>query len=172
MKEEDFTKLLPEYVRIDGVDCKVRTYFDGNSYQTVCLEFNGRHINWDNVKYNRTYSLGTPQTNEELSRYEKDGIGEYLRFETPYLIAGQVLSDLKKLDYEVIDEIIPKEDQFIRELAQLINKFSFENGSDTPDFILAAHLYNTLQTFNHTVSRREDWYGRKVRGSKIINEEI
>jgi len=172
MKNEDFVKLLPEYVRIDGVDCKVVIYFNCKTYQMVCLGFDGYCVDWNNVKYNQRYSIGIPQTDEELSQYEKDGMGEYLRFETPYLIAGRFLFDLSQLGYEVIDEIIPKEDQFIRELAQLINKFSFENGSDTPDFILAAHLYNTLQTFNHTVRRREEWYGREVSGNKIVNEEL
>ena len=52
------------------------------------------------------------------------------------------------------------EDKFIKELETLINKYSMENDSNTPDFILAAYLNNCLKTFNTTLQRREAWYGR------------
>ena len=48
---------------------------------------------------------------------------------------------------------------FIRELALLINKYSMENDSNTPDFILAEHLYDCLMNFNFRVKRRDKWYG-------------
>lgn len=47
-----------------------------------------------------------------------------------------------------------------RELQTLINKHSAENGSDTPDFILAEYLSRCLATFNVIVKAREKWYGR------------
>ena len=50
---------------------------------------------------------------------------------------------------------------FEKELESLINKCSMENGSDTPDFILAQYLYDCLITFNAAVCAREKWYGRK-----------
>jgi hypothetical protein len=49
---------------------------------------------------------------------------------------------------------------FRTELGNLINKYSKENGSDTPDFILADYLFNCLTNFDETVGRREIWYGR------------
>ena len=52
------------------------------------------------------------------------------------------------------------EDKFIKELETLINKYSMENDSNTPDFILAEYLSNCLKTFNTTLQRREAWYGR------------
>jgi len=52
------------------------------------------------------------------------------------------------------------ENKFEKELEQLINKYSMENDSNTPDFILAEYLSNCLKTFNTTIQRREDWYGR------------
>jgi len=52
------------------------------------------------------------------------------------------------------------ETDFRKELEQLINKYSKENGSDTPDFILARYLENVLQNFDAAVNEREQWYDR------------
>jgi hypothetical protein len=62
---------------------------------------------------------------------------------------------------------------FSKELAQLINKYSLENGSDTPDYILADYLVDCLQAFNRTLIIREHWYGRghKKPENKILCEE-
>lgn len=49
---------------------------------------------------------------------------------------------------------------FRAELAALINKYSRENGSDTPDFILAEFIDNALFAFDVGVNAREAWYGR------------
>jgi hypothetical protein len=57
--------------------------------------------------------------------------------------------------------IEPKEPTFHDELASLINKYSLENGSNTPDFILALYLQQCLATFNDIMKKREDWYGRR-----------
>jgi hypothetical protein len=51
---------------------------------------------------------------------------------------------------------------FRDELSTLINKHSKENGSNTPDFILAEYLTKTLAVFDETVATRERWYGRGV----------
>jgi len=48
---------------------------------------------------------------------------------------------------------------FKKELERLINKYSKENGSNTPDFILAKFLMGCLKTFDAAVKRRENWYG-------------
>jgi hypothetical protein len=47
-------------------------------------------------------------------------------------------------------------------LTRLLNRYSEENASNTPDFILAKFLINALDTFNIAVQEREKWYGRKV----------
>jgi hypothetical protein len=49
---------------------------------------------------------------------------------------------------------------FASELESLINRYSQENGSNTPDFILAEYLQGCLEAFNKTVEAREKWYGR------------
>lgn len=51
---------------------------------------------------------------------------------------------------------------FARRLQSLINAHSEENGSDTPDFILARYLLSCLSAWNDAVKRREKWYGREV----------
>lgn len=46
-----------------------------------------------------------------------------------------------------------------RELEAAINRVSAENGSDTPDFILAALLVKVVAGFDEAVRARERWYG-------------
>ncbi|MFA5766440.1 MAG: hypothetical protein WC919_00765 [Candidatus Paceibacterota bacterium] len=58
-------------------------------------------------------------------------------------------------------QIIPREPTFQEELSQLINRYSLENGSNTPDFLLALYLQQCLSTFNDVMRKREDWYGRR-----------
>jgi hypothetical protein len=53
-------------------------------------------------------------------------------------------------------------EKFRKELEVLINKNSLENGSDTPDFILAEYLAACLAAFDATIGKREKWYGREV----------
>lgn len=50
--------------------------------------------------------------------------------------------------------------KFESELEEVINRHSQENGSDTPDFILAMYMNDCLKAFNLAVKRREKWYGR------------
>lgn len=47
-------------------------------------------------------------------------------------------------------------------IQQAINCHSAENGSDTPDFILAEYLKDCLAVFDKAVNAREKWYGREV----------
>lgn len=49
---------------------------------------------------------------------------------------------------------------FRKELQQLINRYSVENESNTPDFILANYISGCLDVFASTVKERENWYGR------------
>lgn len=45
-----------------------------------------------------------------------------------------------------------------KEIESLINKYSREGGSDTPDFILASYMMQCLCAFESAVMRRTDWY--------------
>jgi len=51
---------------------------------------------------------------------------------------------------------------FRNELEQLINRHSMENGSATPDFILADYLSACLSNFDQALAAREKWYGRPI----------
>jgi hypothetical protein len=51
---------------------------------------------------------------------------------------------------------------FLGELEQLINKYSQENQSNTPDFILAGYLEDCLSAYNRALQAREKWYGRPI----------
>ena len=55
--------------------------------------------------------------------------------------------------------------KFETEIESLINRYSQENASNTPDFILAQYLISCLATFNTAVQQRETWYGRDGRPS-------
>jgi hypothetical protein len=57
---------------------------------------------------------------------------------------------------------------FRRELIVLINKHSKENGSNTPDYILANYLIECLNNFDRTIKLRTEWYGEKLIEQKII----
>ncbi len=52
--------------------------------------------------------------------------------------------------------------EFQKELESLINAHSQENGSDTPDFLLAEYLVGCLDVWNKTLCSREAWYGRII----------
>lgn len=45
------------------------------------------------------------------------------------------------------------------DLTHLLNHFCAENVSNTPDFILARFMLDTLKVFNDVVIRRDAWYG-------------
>ena len=52
-----------------------------------------------------------------------------------------------------------------KELSSLLNRFSAEGESNTPDFILAQYLMGCLQAFTTAVQQRETWHGRDPRPS-------
>lgn len=46
--------------------------------------------------------------------------------------------------------------EFREELQRLLNRHSMENGSDTPDFVLADYLTDCLEAFDRAVRRRSN----------------
>jgi hypothetical protein len=66
--------------------------------------------------------------------------------------------DLAKHMYKD-SEYPAKEETFIEELRVLINKRSIENGSDTPDFILAEYLSDSLSAYQKAVKARDKFFG-------------
>jgi hypothetical protein len=47
----------------------------------------------------------------------------------------------------------------LEELTTLLNSFSRENESNTPDFILANFMLSCLVAFEKASNQRENWYG-------------
>jgi hypothetical protein len=50
------------------------------------------------------------------------------------------------------------------ELTHLLNMHNAENGSNTPDFILATYLVSCLALFDHIVNERTKWHGSPGQG--------
>ena len=59
---------------------------------------------------------------------------------------------------------------FRRELEMLINRFSKEAESDTPDYILANYLEQCLRLWNDTIYQRKTWYANTDSQSKSGDE--
>ena len=72
----------------------------------------------------------------------------------------------------MVDKIqnIYRNDEFKKELELLINKYSIENESDTPDWIIAEYMMNSLQIFNNTINQREKWYDRSNINKIIVDK--
>lgn len=66
------------------------------------------------------------------------------------------------------------EDAFTAELKSLLNKHCIENGSNTPDFILAGYMKACLEAFTEASKSREQWYGYQlaIGGPRQINPEL
>lgn len=48
------------------------------------------------------------------------------------------------------------------DLASLLNRYSQENGSNTPDFILAGYMLDCLRAFEKCSRAREKWFGKSL----------
>ena len=53
-----------------------------------------------------------------------------------------------------------KLDAFEQEVEHIINKYSLESPSNTPDFILASYLRGCLDNWNAHVKQKRDWEGK------------
>lgn len=60
---------------------------------------------------------------------------------------------------ENLPNMAERDSRFRKDLEHLINSHSRENGSNTPDFILAEFLGDCLAAWDKNVSRRSQWYG-------------
>jgi hypothetical protein len=177
IKEKEFTKkckeCLPENIMVDGIKYKLSTtmLMGGDTFKISYGEFDGYAFNWDNKHLDLFYTIC--EVIPEKKQYKQ---GE-LQDATIYLTSlDDAISDcIKKLNevrYEQLDEIVTKETEFIRELISLLNRYSKENGSDTPDFVLAGYLIGCLRVFNAATKNREKWYGRENELGNILSPEV
>lgn len=58
-----------------------------------------------------------------------------------------------------------------QKLEQAINSVSAENGSNTPDFILADYMMACLAAFDCATVRRDEWYGLKPAIGQVLSCE-
>lgn len=58
----------------------------------------------------------------------------------------------------------PPEPSLLEKLQRLLNAHSKENGSDTPDFILAEFLLDSLEAFDRATKMRSRWYDHRPWG--------
>jgi hypothetical protein len=68
---------------------------------------------------------------------------------------------------------LPEAETFVRpgfekELESLINRYSMESGSNTPDYILVEYITNSLNIFHQATRLRDNWYGGK---RSVINDQ-
>lgn len=52
----------------------------------------------------------------------------------------------------------PDESPFLQELIELLNTYAMEDGSHTPDYILALYLVDCLKAFDRAVNERKVWH--------------
>lgn len=77
--------------------------------------------------------------------------------------------ELIKEDAQDAPPVLPSPTEvFRKELENLINRHCMENGSDTPDFILAEFISEALKLFDTTVMAREKWYGREKKSDGTV----
>ena len=58
------------------------------------------------------------------------------------------------------------------DIEHAINKNSAENGSDTPDFILAEYLISCLENFDRTIHARSQWYSHHCKIGGCDHKDI
>ena len=117
------------------------------------------------------YNGYSPDMSEEIKyavkQIENDG---YVSVEN---VSVEVEKELAKMGYirrpvdsELVitraEEVSRPDGQFQRDLASLLNSYSAESPSGTPDFILSDLLTNILREFNEAVGRRAEWRGETV----------
>jgi len=99
---------------------------------------------------------GKIQKSKEEVKTEYCKCGNFSDLALTCLTCGKVTPKEPNPEVKKIDRL-----PFAEELRKLINIYSYENGSNTPDFILASYLKKCLITFNDIVNEREKYYGRQ-----------
>ena len=61
-------------------------------------------------------------------------------------------------------------DNLRKKIESAINRNSAENGSNTPDFILAEFLTDCLAAFDKAANRRKAWYGDQPENAVLDGE--
>jgi len=164
-------KDLPKMLMVVGVNYKLHAHgLLGGGFRISYGEFDGNCFNWKNKPIDLFYNIV-----DEIPPVREYKEGEFQDASIYKTNIDDVISDcLDKMKnwhnelYAELNEIVPRETQFHRELSSLLNRYSKENGSNTPDFLLASYLTGCLYTFNSIVNAREEWYRREKKEKKKI----
>lgn len=65
------------------------------------------------------------------------------------------------IDEPSIKDFVAQENEFKRDLAEVINRHSREGRSNTPDFVLADYLYKCLLAYEIAVMENFNWHKEK-----------
>lgn len=72
------------------------------------------------------------------------------------------------VEEQEVDEKIPVESKLQDQIAQLLNRGSHENASNTPDFVLAGFLQDALNAFNNAVNARSRFYSQDSEEKDVL----
>lgn len=107
---------------------------------------------------------GTLRTDYRSASYEAQYVWQSLskkyKYETEFF-RGILTLFSEPIHGENQMENATKEKTFQEKLTDLINHYSKENESNTPDFILAQYMIECLRSFSVAINAREKWYGRE-----------
>ena len=94
---------------------------------------------------------------DEVSRH--DPCHQELYDQAQYI--KELEAEIERLKGETMEqhEEVTDAEPFQKALERLINKYSKENGSDTPDYLLSVYLMGCLNNFNNVVKQRDEWHG-------------
>lgn len=114
-------------------------------------------------------NLSDVNTNTKEGRYLMAALAKITTESQTDKTPDEVLEQCYLLQEEMYKDAFDIPDQndkrptFFDALQSLINSYSVENGSNTPDFILANFLFKALISLDDTVNAREKWYGREAK---------
>ena len=129
-------------------------------------------------RYNKLFQMYNEwpsHTNTEKRMYTQSEV-DTIREET--WKAARLTHSLAGMKYDTLQDYLkslsenkitqPKEEDkpverplFEESIREVINRYSMENGSNTPDFILAGYLSKCLDAFNRASKLRSEWYNQK-----------
>lgn len=156
-KEKEFkdycAKHLPKYIEVEKQAYRRSKGFllGMNIFQIHYFAYDGNFVDTQKVLFKGWYPVTKKGTTSDSPKV---------------FTKNQIVKDCKRhleeFNYYVLGEVVTKDELFRRELTVLLNKYCKENKSDTPDFILADHLIQSLRAFNISTNARQKYYGKDV----------
>lgn len=111
---------------------------------------------------------------DNMNNTYDEGVGNY-----EYNTTGQNIKDMKEKENIELDKDFftirggnpTISDEFKNELRSVLNRYSRENQSNTPDHILCEYLLNCLTAFDSAVNSRTIWYDFKEETKKTEEDK-